>query len=304
MKGLKPALTISCMILLTGCSSEVRADDFPKWPVRNGDFSTPYQPWGRTAWHFAINSGKHDVRMDPAQPEVINPPAVAVLETTIDGSCYFYQNLPLMKGDYRLGVDVSGTDKAKVRVSFGCGETTVGSELMNVGRNWISVQLDLSAPGGNGTITLNSISPAQQAAKFRKVRVDIMKLASSPVPFEDGSYVGSLVLPDEPTIAEQFACYELQRYIFKITGLVPGLKGRDTVHQGKVIYLGRAANREELGKLRSLLEDSYIVNSQENKIALAGKTDQGTLYAVYDFIRQQGVRWIVPGDLGEIVPQR
>ena len=35
-----------------------------------------------------------------------------------------------------------------------------------------------------------------------------------------------------------------------------------------------------------------------------GKTDAATLYAAYDFLKQQGCRWIVPGSQGETVPKR
>ena len=146
-----------------------------------------------------------------------------------------------------------------------------------------------------------------QADEFPKWPVesgDFSTFSTSPVPFEDGNCIGSLILPDNPTLAEQFACYELQRYIFKMTGLIPGLKGRDKSYDGRVIYIGRAADQEQLKKLKGLPDDSYIIRSQENKITLAGKTDESTLYAIYDFLSQQGIRWVIPGDLGEIVPQR
>jgi hypothetical protein len=37
---------------------------------------------------------------------------------------------------------------------------------------------------------------------------------------------------------------------------------------------------------------------------LVGNSDTGTLYAVYDVLKQQGCRWIIPGETGEVVPQK
>jgi hypothetical protein len=56
--------------------------------------------------------------------------------------------------------------------------------------------------------------------------------------------------------------------------------------------------------MQPLPDDAYVVDVDGGDIALAGKTDSGTLYAVYDYLKQQGCRWIVPGAEGEIVPAR
>ena len=44
-----------------------------------------------------------------------------------------------------------------------------------------------------------------------------------------------------------------------------------------------------------------------DRLLLAGNNDgpyHGTEYAVYDFLRSLGVRWFMPGEFGEIVPQQ
>ena len=50
--------------------------------------------------------------------------------------------------------------------------------------------------------------------------------------------------------------------------------------------------------------DSYIVSSRGKNIDLAGRTDQGTLYAAYDFLKHQGCRWVIPGREGDVLPRR
>jgi len=39
-------------------------------------------------------------------------------------------------------------------------------------------------------------------------------------------------------------------------------------------------------------------------VALAGNSDEGTLFAAYEFLEQLGCRWYMPGDLGTVVPRR
>ena len=44
-----------------------------------------------------------------------------------------------------------------------------------------------------------------------------------------------------------------------------------------------------------------------DRLLLAGNNDgpyHGTEYAVYDFLRSLGVRWFMPGEFGEVVPQQ
>lgn len=273
-----------------------------KWPVRNGDFSTS-QGWGRpTDWDPATNSGKHNFKMHPSAT-FVGQPSAAVIETVEAGSAYYFQKLHLMEGDYRFAVEFRGTEGAAARISFSSGTRKFAGKPTNVRGEWKPLELDVSAPAGEAAISLMAISSPGQKVEFRNAKLVIKRLTSAPVAFDDGTQLGGLVLPDKPSLAEQYACYELQRSIFKMSGLVPGLKGRDRIFDGKLIYLGRAGQNQRQ-RLEGLPDDSYVTHSEGDRITLVGKTDQGTLYAVYDFLHQQGCRWVVPGKLGEIVPRR
>ena len=297
---------IVSMLVVTALLSHVPAglgaDGFPKWPLRNGDFSTSHG-WGRPSdWEPATNSGKYKFLMDPPAP-FWGRPSSAVLEAVEGGSAYYFQKLSLMKGKYRLSVDVSGSKGSQARVNFVSGSERFDSEPIDVDDAWQTVSLDVSADNGEASVSLMAISPAGASVKFRRIRLEIKELESAPVAVEDGQ-LGALVLPDDPSLAEQYACYELQRYISRMTGATLGLKGRDKVFDGeRVVYLGRAA-QEQRSKLKDLPADSYLIHSTADQLVLAGKADQGTLYAVYDFLSQQGCRWIIPGPLGEIIPKR
>jgi len=279
------------------------ADDFPKWPLTNGDFSTCHGHLGLPrGWDPATESGKHNFKLDPPLP-VWGTPAVAIIETIEAGSAYYHQTSKLMEGDYLFTVEVRGTEGAKAQARLDSGGQSATSGLVSIGRDWSTLQFGASVGSGAATVVLAAEGADGQQVEFRNVALHIKRLHASAIPLSSGLRIGGIVLPRKPTLAEQFACYELQRHVFMMTGLVPGLKGRDQVFDGKEVTIGQAASKE-LRSLKKLPSDSYVTRSQGNEIFLVGNTDSGTLYAVYDFLRQQGCRWVVPGALGEIVPTR
>ena len=312
------------------------ADELKKWPLRNGDFSTfalsgapdePFLETGRAEtyekylrrcrpadWEPVTLSGTH--RFGKAEAErpypplpyhvfaLLNQPSAAVIETIQTGRAAYVQELDLMKGTYRLRVEATGTAGAKAQLTFATPDGESHSEIVLAGPSWQATRLDVSAPGGKVRIGLYADAAAGQIVQFRNARLDILSLAASPVPLDDGQQIAGIVLPEEPTLAEGYAGYELQRYIFRMTGMVPGVRGRDETAEGRWIRLGRAADDTCMGKLRALPDDAYIVEVGGGDMVLAGKTGSGTLYAVYDYLKQQGCRWTVPGDEGEIVPRR
>jgi len=297
----KTLISLVLMEIVCANGHATGAGGILKWPLRNGDFSNTQGRGSPTGWETAQNSGRHTFRMDPPAP-FWNQPSSAIIETTEDGSAYYYQYAELMAGDYTLTVDFRGTDGAKADAVLTSGTHIFSSGLTNVGAEWNFLQFDASVPAGKATVSLAAESTAGQQVSFRNVVLFIERLRSSPVPLSDGSQIGAIVLPETATLAEQFAGYEIQRYLFEMTGLAPGLKDRDEVFAGKSIYIGRAAG--DLESIRELAADSYVVHSQGDRISLAGNTDAGTLYAVYDFLRTQGCRWVTPGAIGEIVPKR
>ena len=293
-------------VSLLAFPAEAQTGYVRKWPLRNGDFSAS-QGWGRpTDWQPATNSGKHNFTTYPASP-FWGRPGAAVIETTGTGSGYYYQKVVLLEGDYRFSVDVSGKPGARAGIGFSFGDTKLAVEPAPVPvgpEAWQRLELSVKNATGEAFVSLFTETEAGKTVAFRRAELTVERLASAPVPFEDGPPLGAVVLPPDPTPAEQYAAYELQRYVFRMTGCVPGLKGRDAVHPGRTIVLGRAADPELTARLGDLPEDSYLLDSTGATMTLSGQTDQGTLYAVYDFLDKQGCRWVVPGELGEVVPRR
>ena len=237
--------------------------EFVAGPVpRNGDFSR-YQSHGRPAeWNPAVESGKHDFRLDPAATgrEFLLPPSAAAIATREAGRAYYFQEVPLLPGEYRLQVETAGTVGAKAQIVFATEGAEVTTGPMELTEDWKPSELSLSVPKQTATIRLHADSEASGVVRFRRVRIEPMRLKSSPVPFEDGTHITGIVLPPDPTAAESFACFELQSYLYRMTGKTPGLKGRDTVEQGFLLFLGRAADagrRSELNEQPGFAQESH-----------------------------------------------
>ena len=275
---------------------------FPKWPIKNGDFSTSQRdlPLG---WTAREESGKHLFSMEPAPKHLTPIPSIAVIEAVEDGGAYYFQSVPLLKGEYRLIADVSGSDGAKARVQYQKGEE-LAYEDIDVSSTWKTVDIELPkvTDVGEAGIYLHLLTTGK--VKFKNVKIIAKSLASAPIPLADGGRIGGIVLPEKPTLAEEFACYELQRCIQAMTGLTLGLKGRDETFDGILIQIGRVEKHGDINALKNATSDAYLAGLLDGEIVLVGNSDESTLYAAYDFLKQQGCLWVLPGRDGEVIPRR
>ena len=121
---------------------------------------------------------------------------------------------------------------------------------------------------------------------------------------ENGQARAVVVAPAAPSAVEARAASELVRYVEKITGvrLEVGAEAGD----GRLpVYLGSAA-KGGLSQVEwsGLGEDGFVLKSGAEGVYVAGARDLGTLYGVYQLLEKHfGVRWFMPGDLGEVVPR-
>jgi len=142
-----------------------------------------------------------------------------------------------------------------------------------------------------------------------------------------------IVVDAQPTRAAALAARELQHTLAKITGAsIPIQKTKadgETVH----IFIGESSHTKTLGlAVEDLPWDGYRMVSGDKWLALLGRDHKGarlwlqygypdsyyntklgigqygqtgTLYAVYRFLEKFcGVRWYMPGELGEVIPRR
>ncbi len=125
---------------------------------------------------------------------------------------------------------------------------------------------------------------------------------------EAGSPKATIVLAESPDPLETYAAHELNRYVRAITGCELPIRSEPDQAGGYAISLGAtrgaAAAGFELTEAR-LGRDGYAAAADPTGLLIAGRSPLGTLYGVYDLVeREFGVRWFVPGDLGEVVPRK
>ncbi|OIO91400.1 MAG: hypothetical protein AUJ92_16640 [Armatimonadetes bacterium CG2_30_59_28] len=136
--------------------------------------------------------------------------------------------------------------------------------------------------------------------------------------------VATIVLAAEPTRSAQFAAAELQYHVQKITGATLPIASEDTEVKGARILVGESKAEAALGvRSADLKSQEYLIRCGPNAIVLMGRdkddrgkmdyndaqtfpdfdVEQGTCYAVYDFLEKFcDVRWYLPTELGIVHP--
>jgi hypothetical protein len=104
---------------------------------------------------------------------------------------------------------------------------------------------------------------------------------------------------------EALAATELRDYVAKISGatlVIQGAPARDKP-QVRIGVYGQEPVRDWPG--RAPPPDGFALRTVGQDLWIVGGDARGALYGAYDFLESElGVRWFMPGDLGEDVPSR
>lgn len=109
------------------------------------------------------------------------------------------------------------------------------------------------------------------------------------------------------------AARDLQQYLEKISGARLPIVSDEQTPKGALILVGRSRLTGKMGmEIPSGLtparrEEGFVIACRGDRLLLAGNDAgpyHGTEYAVYDFLERLGVRWFMPGEFGEMVPQQ
>ncbi|MHC4351291.1 MAG: DUF4838 domain-containing protein [Planctomycetota bacterium] len=148
--------------------------------------------------------------------------------------------------------------------------------------------------------------------------------ASSMTLIQEGKPVSIIVTGDNPVPSQKVAAEELQYHLEKMTGAVVPIVAEIDLGDTDVtpILLGQSVLLKSKGIDTTQLErETFIVKTMGNALILAGedggvrnphsepydssRVRTGTLFAAYDLLQDQfGVRWIWPGETGEVIPKR
>ncbi len=121
---------------------------------------------------------------------------------------------------------------------------------------------------------------------------------------EGGRARAAIITSPSPSAIETHAIEELVQYVQKMAGVTLEV-GVEAKRDVLPIFIGTAAkSRMDHVEWDKLGDDGFVLRSSEDGVSIAGRTDLGTLYGVYHFLEKHlGVRWFMPGELGEVVPQ-
>jgi len=130
---------------------------------------------------------------------------------------------------------------------------------------------------------------------------------------DNGRAVAKIVVAPEPSENARIAAAELQKYLRKIAGAdLPIVTDRDEP-SGPLILVGRSRLTEQVpgleiphGLTKNLREEGFVMRTHEDWLILAGNDTEpylGTRYAVVEFLHRLGVRWFMPGEMGEVIPR-
>lgn len=137
---------------------------------------------------------------------------------------------------------------------------------------------------------------------------------------KQGQAKTALITPDNPVPVVLRAAEELQYHVRKATGAeLPIFPESRTPSACKgLIYLGDCQATRKAGiETAKLAPAGFVIRLIGQDLFLAGNdsngpignrwtaTWHGTLFAVYEFLEtEMGVRWLWPGELGEVIPAR
>jgi hypothetical protein len=125
----------------------------------------------------------------------------------------------------------------------------------------------------------------------------------------NGQAKAQIVTPAEPTYLEEFAAAELQGYFERISGAkLPIVKDGEKREFAYSFFLGATQKAAEVGSQadeETMGRDGFELRSLPRGLIVLGRNDLGTLFGVYELLeRYFDVRWFMPGEIGEYVPQQ
>jgi hypothetical protein len=148
----------------------------------------------------------------------------------------------------------------------------------------------------------------------------------------DGKPAATLVLAKEPTRAAQFAARELQWHLKQITGAEFPIAKEDEPVTGVAVLVGDSTKVRAMGiRPDQFKKQEYLIQFTPEALVLVGRDkldrgvvqydqtpnqqaldtwpgiwdEQGTMYAVYDFLeRHCNVRWFTPAESGTDCPRQ
>lgn len=123
---------------------------------------------------------------------------------------------------------------------------------------------------------------------------------------QDGRPSSAIVLAANAAEGERTAAHEVQTFVRKMTGAELPIKTQGEAVEGGVIRLGHTLVARDVPELATLDRDGIVLRTVgDSTLIITGVDEVSDQLAVYRFLYLfGGVRWFVPGDIGECVPEQ
>ena len=113
--------------------------------------------------------------------------------------------------------------------------------------------------------------------------------------------------PNSPATYRGFAVNALQYHLTKMTGDMPevvvGEEG-DTPPAGAIVLGAPAVKLGATPTETSASREGYRLLTRGGRLLIGGESDQAVMHGVHALLRSLGCDWVMPGEVGEVIPQR
>ncbi len=174
------------------------------------------------------------------------------------------------------------------------------------------MQSTLLAPTSLLVLVTSALIPPVESAE-NPARDEELHRNAPFVIVEKGRPAAKIVTAASPEENARIAALELQKYIEKISGARLTINTDEGQIDGSLILVGKSRLTAEIpglvipgGQTREYREEGFIIRTAGKRLVLAGNDTEpflGTRFAVVELLHLLGVRWFLPGEIGEVVPR-
>lgn len=134
------------------------------------------------------------------------------------------------------------------------------------------------------------------------------EIAGAAALVEGGRAEGRIVVPDEANPGERFAAEQIQQYVQKMSGAKLEIVKAPEAGNGPAILIGnQPENRKVIEQLNQAHPDTmeaFAVVGKGDRLSVAGRSEDSTIWAAWQWLESQGVVWVMPGEHGTYVPRK
>ena len=201
------------------------------------------------------------------------------------------------RGPCAVLFDPTSGHRAQVQVGGYQVDTT-----LELGRGQTTFNLALwEFPDRPNADALTHLRSVLEGIDFRSPAVELVD-AGPRVLVQDGRPAATLVLPADATQPEQTAALDLQRYLHTISGARLPIARGEMPDKGNRVLIGAVGGYTYPAGIAAGMA-GFTLRTDGRDITIRGEDDFATLYGACELLERLGVRWFLPGRIGEVVPE-